>query len=53
MDCTGRYYCMYCINGSTRITWRDMTKIGLEDSEFALDFAIEVLLFGRYFLLNH
>jgi hypothetical protein len=53
MDCTRRYYSCNCLNGSTRITWHDMTKIGLEDSEFALDFGIEGLLFSRYFLLNH
>jgi hypothetical protein len=31
MDCTRRYYSRNCSNGSTRITWRDMTKIRLED----------------------
>jgi hypothetical protein len=53
MGCTRRYYSCNCFNGSTRITWHDMTKIGLDDSEFVLDFGIEVLLFSRYILLNH
>ena len=35
MDCTRRYYSCNCFNGSTRITWPHMTKIGLEDLIFA------------------
>ena len=48
MDCTRRYYSCNCFNGSTRITWPHMTKIGLEESEFVLDFGIEVLLLLIY-----